>query len=323
MSKQATPDAMPTFLLRYALKPSKHHPEFDSLGEAMVNCWMVCSSIEEADKAAVTDIEREHWVILEREEAEITTSEDYDSDDDDGLQFFEQAQLDKEVYVFHKSPRFTVYRIVAAVERLLPDGSKEQEEAQVMLLNESLAEDDADFYDLAFWSDERCSAAVERAHKLLEEQGWTVVSISQQGPVDWLSADEDLTELCEYAEEDDECLVFSSEDWRANRAFAARHEHFEALATDESFGARTLPEGGEIACVHPFADEADELAKMDLEPKDCPAADGYWRINEDVVFVQVNSMAMSDDRAMSRRLLTFGSGSVPSTRPFAPRQQHC
>ncbi len=27
--------------------------------------------------------------------------------------------------------------------------------------------------------------------------------------------------------------------------------------------------------------------------------------------------------AMSRRLLTFGSGSVPSTRPFAPRQQHC
>ncbi len=28
-------------------------------------------------------------------------------------------------------------------------------------------------------------------------------------------------------------------------------------------------------------------------------------------------------QAMSRRLLTFGSGSVPSTRPFAPRQQHC
>ncbi|MCP4444231.1 MAG: site-specific integrase [Myxococcales bacterium] len=27
--------------------------------------------------------------------------------------------------------------------------------------------------------------------------------------------------------------------------------------------------------------------------------------------------------AMSRRLLTFGSGSVPSTRPFAPHQQHC
>ncbi len=32
---------------------------------------------------------------------------------------------------------------------------------------------------------------------------------------------------------------------------------------------------------------------------------------------------MCRSSAMSRRLLTFGSGSVPSTRPFAPRQQHC
>ncbi len=46
-------------------------------------------------------------------------------------------------------------------------------------------------------------------------------------------------------------------------------------------------------------------------------------LNYDEAQLAVYRNALPTRAAMSRRLLTFGSGSVPSTRPFAPRQQHC
>jgi hypothetical protein len=259
----------------------------------MVNCWIVRPAIEDAEKEAMLDIEGQHWIILERDDAEETSNEDYEADDE-SLQFFEQAQIDKEVYVYHKSPRYSVYRILAKVYRLLPDGSTKREEAQVMLLNELLAGDDADFYDLMFWSDERRHAAVEWAQSLLAKQGWEFESISDQGPIDWLSVDEEMKELCEYAEEAEECVIFSTEDWKDKRAHRERRLHFEDVASQESLGSRRLFAGGEVAFYNPFADEEELLTELNMSPGDCPAADGYWRIHDDVILVQIHSMEVSE-----------------------------
>jgi hypothetical protein len=39
--------------------------------------------------------------------------------------------------------------------------------------------------------------------------------------------------------------------------------------------------------IHPFADEPDLLAKLNLKPEDCRSVDAYWRVGNDVCFLQV------------------------------------
>ncbi len=45
----------------------------------------------------------------------------------------------------------------------------------------------------------------------------------------------------------------------------------------------------EYVAIHPFADEVGLLAELSLSAAECPAVDAYWRVLNDVVFVQVVS----------------------------------
>lgn len=292
MSKLATP----TFLLRYVARPSDNHPEVSSTGEAAINCWIVNPSLEEADRIAVADIEGQDWVVLERESGGVTSPEDYEDPEDDGLQYYEQAQLDEEVYVFHKSPRFSVYRMVLTLESTA--SSIQHHSAQVMLLNETLADDEEDdFSNLAFWSKERASLALSRANEMVNQNGYRIVTVDEEGPVDWLNTTEEMSELCDYIEDIGECLILANQDWRVERDLSSRQCLFDELASEESIGARQLIHGGHVACLHPFADELDELSALEMKPEDCPGAECYWRIHDDVIFVQVNSACAETARS--------------------------
>ena len=39
--------------------------------------------------------------------------------------------------------------------------------------------------------------------------------------------------------------------------------------------------------IHPFADERELLAKLNLKAEDCRSVDASWRIGDDVCFLQV------------------------------------
>jgi hypothetical protein len=47
------------------------------------------------------------------------------------------------------------------------------------------------------------------------------------------------------------------------------------------------PEGWLLWNVHPFADERELLARLELTPDSCTTADAYWRTRADVYFVQI------------------------------------
>lgn len=68
-----------------------------------------------------------------------------------------------------------------------------------------------------------------------------------------------------------------------------RKKRLRDFASRVSSGGRKLQSKGEIVCVHPLADETDLLDKLGITPADCTSVDGYWAVDGDVVFLQVNS----------------------------------
>lgn len=80
-------------------------------------------------------------------------------------------------------------------------------EAHYLILNESVGSPDCDYYDVEFWNAERRAVALERAVVAAGEARWQVDAVKSAGPIDWLSAEPELLELAELAEDDGECLV--------------------------------------------------------------------------------------------------------------------
>src|SRR6516162_8705769 len=107
------------YFLHYRVIPAKANPERDCLGEGLVCCWIERPSLAEADRVARREIRGRKWQILERETAEQVTAEDY-AEDLEWQQYYEQALLDKEVFLYHVSPRFPVYWVSAIVEQGSP-----------------------------------------------------------------------------------------------------------------------------------------------------------------------------------------------------------
>ena len=48
--------------------------------------------------------------------------------------------------------------------------------------------------------------------------------------------------------------------------------------------------------VHPFADELEHLARLEVESRSCIAVDAYWEIDGDVVFCEVVCAESSERR---------------------------
>ena len=91
------------YLLTYHVQPNPHNPEHEEIGGAYVNCYIEADTFEEADFIAKGDLEKNQWRILELDDARIVSREDY-ADEDEDLEFYQQALIDKEVFVFHMYP---------------------------------------------------------------------------------------------------------------------------------------------------------------------------------------------------------------------------
>jgi hypothetical protein len=51
--------------------------------------------------------------------------------------------------------------------------------------------------------------------------------------------------------------------------------------------------GTQYVAVHPFSDDTETLSRISWESSQCKSVDAYWLVGADVLFVQVESAALS------------------------------
>jgi hypothetical protein len=90
---------MATYYFRFVARPKQSHPKSNVYGGAIINCWIVRESQTEAESYARGSLADEDWIVTELEDAGEITKE---SQAQDGMTCFEQAQTDREVFVFHR-----------------------------------------------------------------------------------------------------------------------------------------------------------------------------------------------------------------------------
>jgi hypothetical protein len=92
---------MPMFHFRFEVRPKPTHPKFGHYAGAMVSCWIQRETQDQAVGVARGWIADEDWTIIRTEHADLITRE---TQLPDGMQYFEQAEIDREVFVFFTSP---------------------------------------------------------------------------------------------------------------------------------------------------------------------------------------------------------------------------
>jgi hypothetical protein len=194
------------FFLQYRIIPATDHPRREQLGEGLACCWLERPSLAAADKFARKAIAKENWKIIEREHGFSCSEDDFE---DHLLPYYEQALIDKEVFVYNQSPRYPAYHVVAAVEQGLPASVAE---AHYFLCGDSIRQDGEDVYDPDFWSGERKQTALDGAKEAIIEAGWTITQVLHNGPCGPGDLPEDLLPFYDEAEEEGVCLVFVTDD---------------------------------------------------------------------------------------------------------------
>jgi hypothetical protein len=89
------------FHFRFEVRPKRTHPKFGHYACAMVSCWIQRDTQDQAAAVARGWIGDEDWTIIRTEHADLITRE---TQLPDGLQYFEQAEIDGEVFVFFTYP---------------------------------------------------------------------------------------------------------------------------------------------------------------------------------------------------------------------------
>jgi hypothetical protein len=91
------------FFLQFEAKPREDNPERETVGGAFVNCWIERANLDEAAAVAGRMIEEQGWNVVKAIQMEPIARALY-ADGQEGLQYFEQALIDKEVLVFFVYP---------------------------------------------------------------------------------------------------------------------------------------------------------------------------------------------------------------------------
>ena len=188
------------YFLRYSAFPTEVHPEQAVLGEAFICCWIERPTLAAADKQARKDITSQHWRITQRDAAAKVKDTDYDDDDSFG-EYYEQALIDKEVYLYNLSPRFPVYWVVAHVQR-----EADVAEAHYFLTGESLVDEGENIAVPAFW-DSRRDAVLAAAREAITEAGWKILAIASDKPCGREDLPEEMHFYYDETEENGACLV--------------------------------------------------------------------------------------------------------------------
>jgi hypothetical protein len=94
---------MNIFYLMFKAWPSEKSDDFDQVGGAYINCWIKELDETSAREKAFRMAENKGWIVDTLEESYVVTRERY-RDSPKSLQYFDQAAIDGECYVFHTWP---------------------------------------------------------------------------------------------------------------------------------------------------------------------------------------------------------------------------
>lgn len=86
------------YFITYHGKPKTNNQEVGETIGAYINCYIEADNLKQAEKIARNEIDEMNWDILTRDEAYTIDNE---SISDEGREYYEQAIIDKAVYVFH------------------------------------------------------------------------------------------------------------------------------------------------------------------------------------------------------------------------------
>jgi len=88
---------MPIFYFQFEARPKKP----GGTGGAFINCWIDRPTREEAESHVRDAIANQDWSVTRLEEAVLVTRETQPAE---SRQYFDQAEIDGEVFVFHTWP---------------------------------------------------------------------------------------------------------------------------------------------------------------------------------------------------------------------------
>lgn len=93
---------MPIFFIEFHAIPTDSEHKLDCAG-AFVCCWIQDSSITDAQLRARMGIEKNGWLVTGSDSEPFQTSREQWLDDEN-LKYFDQALIDREVWVYHAYP---------------------------------------------------------------------------------------------------------------------------------------------------------------------------------------------------------------------------
>jgi hypothetical protein len=96
-----TPVTMPMFHFQFEVQPNPTHPKCLEYEGAMACCWIQRQTLPDAESAAREWLAKEEWTIVATEDAGVITRE---TQLPDGMQYFQQAELDGQAFVIITSP---------------------------------------------------------------------------------------------------------------------------------------------------------------------------------------------------------------------------
>ena len=87
--------------ITYHVRPTEEFDNEEGIGGAYVNCFIESESSQQAQEIAKKQITELKWEIFELEEL---THMDQDTVSEEKREYYEQALIDKEVFVFYTYP---------------------------------------------------------------------------------------------------------------------------------------------------------------------------------------------------------------------------
>jgi len=200
---------------RYDIVPGRRHPDRDRVGISFANCWLRVRSFAEAKDLAEQNLAEQHWDILSLDEIWRIPAGHYQTEVD-GLPYYQQALIDREVYVFHLSPKYPVYcldfeAVPMRSNQHFPVGTHAV--VKYWVTNEKVSTT-SDVFD-HFWdkiTHQRKAIALGR--KAIQSEHWRVTAVRGGQPVNYRSFPKNqlFTQYYEEAEEYGECLAFWTEE---------------------------------------------------------------------------------------------------------------
>jgi hypothetical protein len=99
------------YFLVYHVKPLSGFNNGKSIGGAYVSCWIEAGTEQKARKIAITEIKDLQWEILEIDRCYEVNKENLDTPSQ--IEFYNQALIDGQVFIFHTYPASPFKRSLA------------------------------------------------------------------------------------------------------------------------------------------------------------------------------------------------------------------